>query len=94
MGNKSSSTQKGSSSLSENTKVFNTSDSSRVAGFDLGVSSDPRVAPSSSTLSTEESSLSTSKVSLDDFVLLKTVGKGSFVSSDPQYDYSPNEFLS
>jgi hypothetical protein len=45
-------------------------------------------------LSTEESSLSTSKVSLDDFVLLKTVGKGSFVSSDPQYDYSPNEFLS
>jgi serum/glucocorticoid-regulated kinase 2 len=78
MGNKSSSTQKGSSSLSENTKVFNTSDSSRVAGFDLGVSSDPRVAPSSSTLSTEESSLSTSKVSLDDFVLLKTVGKGSF----------------
>ena len=81
MGNKSSSAQK--PSLSENAKV-NTFDSSRVSGFEAGVvSSDPRIAPSSSALSTDESSLSISKVSLDDFVLLKTVGKGSFVSSLP-----------
>ena len=56
---------------------------SRVAGFDLGVGGGPldtRSAPSSTTLSSDESSLSISKVSLDDFVLLKTVGKGSFVS--------------
>lgn len=82
MGNKSSSAQK--PSLSENAKV-NTFDSSRVSGFEAGaVSSDPRIAPSSSALSTDESSLSISKVSLDDFVLLKTVGKGSFVSSLPK----------
>ena len=81
MGNKSSSIQKSSLSLSENTKL-NTSDSSRVAGgFESGASSsDPRSAPSSTELSTDDSSLSSSKVSLDDFVLLKTVGKGSFVS--------------
>ena len=83
MGNKSSSAQK--PSLSENAKV-NTFDSSRVSGFEA-VSSDPRLAPSSSALSTDESSLSISKVSLDDFVLLKTVGKGSFVSSLPKTNF-------
>jgi hypothetical protein len=82
MGNKASvqaATGKNLSTLNENSNVAD----SRVAGFDLGVGggpSDARSAPSSTTLSSDESSLSISKVSLDDFVLLKTVGKGSFVS--------------
>jgi len=81
MGNKTS-IQAGGKNLSTLNENSNVADS-RVAGFDMGVGGPldtTRSAPSSTTLSSDESSLSISKVSLDDFVLLKTVGKGSFVS--------------